>query len=58
MMQGVLNLRAALKASAASSKWKEIVSHLTDKEHADLVDWPAWARPDQVPDDIWRRRWQ
>ena len=23
-----------------------------------MVDWPVWARPDQAPDDIWRRRWQ
>ena len=59
MMQGVSNLRAALKTSAASSKLKEIIRHLRDKELADLfIDWAGWARPDQVPEDIWRRRWQ
>src|SRR4029078_8079384 len=58
-MPGVCALRASLRASAASSKAREIFSRLTDREKADLnCDWPLWGRGDQSLFDIaptWRR---
>jgi phage terminase large subunit-like protein len=35
------------------------VKQLSPKETAELLEqWLAWARPDQAPDDLWRRAWR
>jgi phage terminase large subunit-like protein len=59
MMEGVAKLRGNLRTSAASSKLSAIVSKLSNPDIVALLgQWPAWARPDQAPEQLWTRRWQ
>jgi hypothetical protein len=46
--------QAEYLASLPVSKRSEILSHLKDEQAYDLLhDWPFWARPEQLPPEVW-----